>query len=394
MRRLSRYALVSLIVMGTTAAVVPAAHALLPPTPAGLAPPTAAAGLGQTATGLLPDIASSAGAVTASATESLIQQASTRSYWTAQRMSAARPLIRAAGTHPRKAQLRSAGIGLPGLPGLGETAPAPTPDPQGQPAPTPAATPGTTATTPNGAAQPAPSPAAVAQKPARGSSAYRWQAGGGVTRTTGKVFFTLNGGDFVCSASAVRSENRSTVLTAGHCVNSGPGEFASRWIFVPAYHDGTRPFGSWPARRLFAPTAWTERGDLDYDTGFAVVDTAPDGSHLTDTVGGQQIAFKYSRGQYAYSFGYPAVGQYDGNLLRYCQGTTREDQYGSHDQGMPCDMTDGSSGGPWLSRFDPKTGQGVLTSVNSFGYDGMPDVMWGPYFGDEIQSVFGTAEHS
>jgi V8-like Glu-specific endopeptidase len=389
MRRLSRYTVVSLIVLGTTAAVIPAAHALLPPVPApaGLAPPTAASGLGHSATGLLPDIASTAGAVTASATQSLLDQATTRTYWTAQRMSAARPVIRAAGTHPRKARLRSAGIGLPGLGDLGGTPP----DPQSQPAPTPVPTPGTTATTPNAAAPPAPSPAAA---PARGSSAYRWQAGGSVTRTTGKVFFTLNGGDFVCSASAVRSENRSTVLTAGHCVNSGPGEFATRWIFVPAYRDGTRPFGSWTARRLFAPTAWTERGDLDYDTGFAVVDAAPDGSHLTDAVGGQAIAFKYDRGQYAYSFGYPAVGQYDGNLLRYCQGTAKADQYGSTDQGLPCDMTDGSSGGPWLSRFDPKTGQGLLTSVNSFGYDGMPDVMWGPYFGDEIQSVFGTAEHS
>jgi V8-like Glu-specific endopeptidase len=207
------------------------------------------------------------------------------------------------------------------------------------------------------------------------------------------VFFTLDGGDFVCSASSVHSANRDTVVTAGHCVNSGPGEFATRWAFVPGYHDGYRPYGTWTARRLFAPTAWTERGNIDYDVGFAAVDRN-DGRHLADAVGSQDIAFGSSRGQYAYAFGYPAVGRYDGNSLLYCQGTATDDSYGTDDQGMTCDMTDGSSGGPWLSRFDPKSGRGVLTSVNSFGYNGMPNVMWGPYFGDEIHSVFGTAQHS
>jgi hypothetical protein len=61
---------------------------------------------------------------------------------------------------------------------------------------------------------------------------------------------------------------------------------------------------------------------------------------------------------------------------------------------MHCDMTDGSSGGPWLSKFDPATGTGVLTSVNSFGYDGMPDVMWGPYLDDTIHDVFAKAQRS
>jgi hypothetical protein len=176
-------------------------------------------------------------------------------------------------------------------------------------------------------------------------------------------------------------------------VNSGPGEFASHWIFVPGYRDGFRPFGSWTARRLFAPTAWTERGNIDHDVGFAVLDTR-NGQHLTDIVGAQPIAFNAPRGQYSYSFGYPALGQYDGDSLFFCRGKAKSDRYGSRDQGLPCDMTDGSSGGPWLSRFDAATGAGVLTSVNSFGYDGMPDVMWGPYFDDAVRGVYDTAQRS
>ena len=40
----------------------------------------------------------------------------------------------------------------------------------------------------------------------------------------GKVFFTLGGVDYVCSANSVTSANGNTVSTAGHCLNEGPGE--------------------------------------------------------------------------------------------------------------------------------------------------------------------------
>jgi hypothetical protein len=49
------------------------------------------------------------------------------------------------------------------------------------------------------------------------------------TSTHGKVFFTLAGGDYVCSGTALLSGNKSTVWTAGHCVNEGPGAFATNW---------------------------------------------------------------------------------------------------------------------------------------------------------------------
>jgi V8-like Glu-specific endopeptidase len=35
------------------------------------------------------------------------------------------------------------------------------------------------------------------------------------------------------------------VSTAGHCVNEGPGDFATNWAFVPAYNNGSAPFGTW-----------------------------------------------------------------------------------------------------------------------------------------------------
>src|SRR5688572_2053545 len=50
-----------------------------------------------------------------------------------------------------------------------------------------------------------------------------WTGGGDVAKSTGKVFFTLRGVDYVCSGSAVRSGHQDLVLSAGHCVHDGNG---------------------------------------------------------------------------------------------------------------------------------------------------------------------------
>lgn len=63
------------------------------------------------------------------------------------------------------------------------------------------------------------------------------------------------------------------------------------------------------------------------------------------------------------------------------------DTSGTTDHRLPCSMTGGSSGGGWI------TG-GRLNSVNSFGYRGERDVMYGPYFGNVEQSVYSAASTS
>jgi V8-like Glu-specific endopeptidase len=224
-----------------------------------------------------------------------------------------------------------------------------------------------------------------------GTGGY-YTGGGEVVETTGKVFFTLGGTNYVCSGSATTSSNRDVVLTAGHCVNEGPGAYATNFAFVPAYDDGDRPFGTFTARSLVTTSQWANAGDFDYDVGFAVVNTVG-GQHLTDVVGSQGIGFNQPRGELTYSFGYPAARPYDGTDIAYCYDTVFADTYGgSQDQGMDCDMTGGSSGGPWLIDYSAGAGVGTLNSVNSFGYRGVKDVMWGPYFGSVAQSAYATAQ--
>lgn len=208
-----------------------------------------------------------------------------------------------------------------------------------------------------------------------------------VVATTGKVFFTLGGTNYVCSGAATSSANRDVVTTAGHCVNEGPGAFATNWAFVPAYNSGSRPYGTWTARTLVTTSAWANQGDINYDGGFAVMNTL-NGQHLTDVVGGQGIAFNLARGLTYQAYGYPAAPPFTGETLQSCSGTAQNDIYGgTQSQSIPCNMTGGSSGGPWL------TG-GVLNSVNSFGYTTVKNRMFGPYFGSAIQSAYSSAANA
>lgn len=236
-------------------------------------------------------------------------------------------------------------------------------------------------------------------KPGPGGTSFvgdYYTGGGQVTQTTGKVFFTLGGVNYVCSGSSTASANHDLVLTAGHCVNEGPGEFATNWAFVPAYDDGARPYGTFTARTLTTTTQWRDAGDFDHDVAFAVMNPL-NGKDLTDTVGAQGIAFNQARGQYYYSFGYPQASPYDGSDIAWCHGQAVQDTFGgSTDEGLKCNLTGGSSGGPWFRSYNTGTGVGTLTSVNSFKYRAGPlkSYMFGPYLGSVAQSLYNAAQAS
>lgn len=253
--------------------------------------------------------------------------------------------------------------------------------------------PGVLGTVPSGrpavvAATPGPSAAAVTPMafPNGGSA---WTGGGAVVNTTGRVFFTYQGRTASCSGSAVTSANKSTVMTAGHCVKLD-GAFHTNWTFVPAYNNGNAPFGTWSARQLLATPQWVATENINYDIGAAVVN-ALNGALLTDVVGGQGVAFNQARGQNMYAFGYPAAAPYDGTRLIYCSGRVFN-AFLSNGIGMTCNMTGGASGGPWFLSFSEAAGTGLVNSVNSYKINFFPTWMFGPYFGTDAQNVYNTAQ--
>jgi len=229
----------------------------------------------------------------------------------------------------------------------------------------------------------------------RRTAGAAWPGTGAIARTAGRVFFTVDDNGRArtasCSGTAVTSNNRSVVLTAGHCVKSG-GRTHTNVVFVPGFDQGNRPFGTWVATELFTTQQWSANEDLNFDVAAAVM--APlNGRNLVDVVGGQGVAFNQARNQQMYSFGYPAAAPFDGSRLIFCAGRAINDTVSSNDLGLNCNMTGGSSGGPWFLAFNERTGAGVVNSVNSFKYNFAPNFMFGPFFGQEALSVYQAAQN-
>jgi len=224
-------------------------------------------------------------------------------------------------------------------------------------------------------------------------------------RTNGKLFFTQNGTNFVCSATAVNSGpstdpgNLSTVWTAGHCVSDGAGAFSTNVIFVPAYKDGSAPYGQWTQRQLWTLSEWHFNGNLRQDLGAIVVNKDLNGNTLQRRIGAKGIAFNLFPVQHWNSFGYPAASPFNGQRQHLCQASyARSDAPnagpGPNTIGIGCDMTGGSSGGGWVLNFS-KSG-GFVNSVNSYKYifPNEPLQMYGPYHGSEAKLLYDSARKS
>jgi V8-like Glu-specific endopeptidase len=243
-----------------------------------------------------------------------------------------------------------------------------------------------------------------------------WTAG---RATVGKVFFQLGGSLYVCSGNAVDDvedgvTTSNLVVTAGHCLNDGGSTFATNFLFIPRYdptqpRTSGQPDGTFTATRLTTTSQWAAQGGdkYNYDVGMARVGVNEHGETLAAAVGDtSDIGFvsgdpsSTSGVDYTvnvHSFGYPAARPYDGTRLISCWGGTTGDTVGgSTDYRLPCNMTGGSSGGPWLvdnaGAVAPFTENedvsDVQVSVNSFGYRGEKNAMYGPIFGATVRNLY------
>jgi V8-like Glu-specific endopeptidase len=216
-------------------------------------------------------------------------------------------------------------------------------------------------------------------------------------RTVGKVFFTQGGVDYACSGSALNSTNASVVWTAGHCVEGGYyGGWSTNVVYIPGYGSCANaptcaPYGVWPAKKLFSHRRWAVEGQLSHDHGAAVVRPLG-GVRLVEATGGNGMKVNVSATQTFSAFGYPAEWPFNGRLLWRCtSATTGRDAYFSPKPvRISCDMTGGSSGGPWLVAIQP-SGLGYLNGATSYRLAGSRTSFYSPYFGDAAWQVFKTA---
>lgn len=249
-----------------------------------------------------------------------------------------------------------------------------------------------------------------------------WTKGGPVLDKTGKVFFHMGTGDWQCSGSVVDDQGRagySMVLTAGHCaIDEVTGQFATNWVFMPNWDRQPATFstacsgsyyGCWTSSNggIYVHYGFATAGSFNnqavtHDWALVVVGPGGKGNTQLDGAasgstggvgGGYPIQFNAaSTGNRLQAFGYPAAGKYNGNDLTWCAGNIGQDAgTGNQTWSMACNMTGGSSGGPWFAGLNESNGTGgALNSLNSYGYSGVSN-MYGPKFNGNTQATYTEA---
>lgn len=224
------------------------------------------------------------------------------------------------------------------------------------------------------------------QAPSSGESSYPLS-------TVGKVFFSnASGQNMVCSGTAIVSSNHNTVDTAGHCLYWNGG-WVQNLIFCPLYNNGTSPYGCWAARALEVPSGWINTpNNFHEDFGMAIVSPNSKGN-LTDIVGGAGWAYNQAVNQSYSAYGYPAAGRFNGQTRQSCQASSGKlwNMGGGTVVSIPCDMTGGSSGGPW---FIQSGNNWYVSGHNDFTSNLQPNHMFSPYYNDTWYALYNEAQQT
>lgn len=177
------------------------------------------------------------------------------------------------------------------------------------------------------------------------------------TATVGKLFFNIGAVPYVCSGTAI---NRSTVVTAGHCVAAGNGAtWYNSFMFCPAYNvRAMRQVGCWGWNgNAWTSGPWFNSGNPNYD--YACLVTATTGTlqanKIGNVVGWAGRAWNWANDKVEVSMGYPQDTPFAGDSLQvnaapvwysYAFGAATGGVGASKFMGN--DLTGGSSGGPWI----------------------------------------------
>lgn len=191
--------------------------------------------------------------------------------------------------------------------------------------------------------------------------------------TVGKLFFTIPGeGDFYCSGAVIRAR---LIATAAQCLHGGtPARgFFQNFEFVPAYRDGTAPFGTWEWTYVVVNSTWSNgKGKLPHAADYGLLEVEDqlfDGAvrKIGDVVGYLGYATQRLRPNHVHMLGY--TSSFDGGE-RLHQVTAKD-----HKTQKPSnvlfgsDMRAGSGGGPVIQDFGDNAGLvrwvGTLSTINN-----------------------------
>jgi V8-like Glu-specific endopeptidase len=228
--------------------------------------------------------------------------------------------------------------------------------------------------------------------------------------TVGKLFFSIGGNPFVCSASVIQHR---IVATAGHCVHSGTSAgFHSNWVFVPAFRDGTAPLLSWNWRAAIVTGTWASGGGtVPNAADYAMIEFGDQGvggrtfalGDVTGWLGWQTLSLSAN---HTSKLGYPCNLDRCQKMQNVTSGAFRNTSPNNVEYGS--DALGGSSGGPWVQNFQllqtgggtgSNTGSNRVVGVTSYIYvpsdpkvqgASIPDSRWVNIFNSLCRRVTGN----
>jgi V8-like Glu-specific endopeptidase len=190
--------------------------------------------------------------------------------------------------------------------------------------------------------------------------------------TVGALFFTTGTQAHFCTASAVDSATLNLILTAAHCVyGTSP---ATNIAYVPEWHSGVSPYGSWPVQTITVAAGWKQSQSPGLDFAFLAVSPPPGTSKPLELVtGGLRLAVDAMYAHPIYVIGY------NDTSARPIGCATHSFKFRPGQMEFYCNrFWDGTSGGPWILHFNKVTGSGTVFG-DIGGYEQGGDFPWASY---------------
>jgi V8-like Glu-specific endopeptidase len=216
----------------------------------------------------------------------------------------------------------------------------------------------------------------------------------GGTPAVGALFSVTSGGRLgphFCTASVVDSPGGDLLVTAAHCVQGYSDSAPAGLAFVPAYDNGSAPYGVWTVTRIFVDQAWASAADPDDDVAFLTV--APSGqsgsgTSLQSLTGGDSLGIGQPARGVMRVIGYPESG----HQPIVCRN--RVTSFSATQLQFDCEgFTNGTSGSPFLTGVNPATGTGTVVGVIGGYQQGgdTPDVSYAAALGGDAATLYHQA---
>ncbi len=209
-----------------------------------------------------------------------------------------------------------------------------------------------------------------------------------VAPRVGAIFVHDASGDHYCTASVVASPGHDLLITAAHCIHDGKGGgYRQDVVFIPGYRNGQAPFGIWTPARLVVAPQWMSSSDPGLDVGFVVL-KLHDGNDIEDVLGANQLGIDAGYRHLVRVTGYPASADAPITCINW---TARQS---AAQLRFDCGgFTGGTSGSPWVTRFNPRTRTGTIVGVLGGYQEGgsTSAISYSSYLGNSVQRLYQQA---